>query len=307
VSAAPSVGQTDDARCQPGAVVGLDRRGVDGGIAPALRGHLLLGSGDGGLSQLETGRKMKGPQRADHQHHRRTPLRVGGRADLHQNIDRDARRGGIVGMAHQLARDHGMAADGFVDGLGDAPVDGGRGGGHAPIDLGSEGGEDLWATHMPPLRGGGDGGSVLRGERRGRGAPVSALASSKLAKWGSLRSRPARGATVCLTPARSSSLRCMAALASAICCAVGAGAACCDHAGAAISMALAAGTISLGATLGKRMAVLLSRKLRAPILIVRLEAIMGQGRALHNHIIYDFFRKSGAWMAGLPSEISGYI
>jgi hypothetical protein len=72
-------------------------------------------------------------------------------------------------------------------------------------------------------------------------------------------------------------------------------------------MALAAGTISLGATLGKRMAVLLSRKLRAPILIVRLEAIMGQGRALHNHIIYDFLRTSGAWMAGLPSEISGYI
>jgi hypothetical protein len=174
---------------------------------------------------------MKGPQRADHQHHRHTPLRVGGRADCHQNIDRDARRGGIVGMAHQLARDHGVAADGFVDGLGDAPVDGGRGGGHAPIDLGFEGGEDLWATHMPPLRGGGDGGSVLRGERRGQGRARVGFGLVEIGEMGIVAVAPGTRRHRLFDPGQIQLLAVHggAGFGDLLC--GGAGAACCDHAG----------------------------------------------------------------------------
>ncbi len=148
------VDEADDAFRQPRSAVGLDARGIEHGVAPALRDELFLpgrsiGSGAGRTRREAEARRET---EAELDHHGDRPGRLRRRRERHLDLDADRRVGGVVGAAEQALRHDRDAGDRLGSRRGDEPRDGGRDLRHAPVDLAVEVLDDLGPARLPPGR-----------------------------------------------------------------------------------------------------------------------------------------------------------
>ncbi len=120
------VDQPDDPLRETRAVIGLNARGVEEGVAPTVRDQLLgrrriAARGRSASARERRRRPTRQSAAAKHHHYRGSAGAIIRRDQNQLNVYVDRWVGRVIDMSHQLPPDHRIPADLFADGLRDDP------------------------------------------------------------------------------------------------------------------------------------------------------------------------------------------